>query len=187
MTYYSRGSEQYVFGREELQEAINSSLAKLDAKKKVPAVPPDFTRYHSQSGLLTKFIYQYYKEALTNILPSLGTHSPISDKALLIMFEGVPRDLFRVHKWRDDIVTLGEVPSEYIKEVSEGKLNYTWPVQVNKLLVEGNFDLILSIGQVVPHEVVGMANYNKNIFVGTGGPDDGKSRYSSKRSFKLCF
>src|SRR5208282_2287944 len=37
------------------------------------------------------------------------------------------------------------------------------------LIASGGHDLILSIGQVVPHEVIGMANYNKNIFVGTGG------------------
>jgi nickel-dependent lactate racemase len=63
------------------------------------------------------------------------------------------------------------VPAEFIKKVSGGKVDYDWPAQVNKLLVEGGFDLILSIGQVVPHEVVGMANYNKNIFVGLGGPE----------------
>jgi nickel-dependent lactate racemase len=63
------------------------------------------------------------------------------------------------------------VPAQFVLEQSEGKLNYTWPVQINRLLIEGDFDLILSIGQVVPHEVIGMANYNKNILVGTGGPD----------------
>jgi len=42
---------------------------------------------------------------------------------------------------------------------------------VNRLIVRGGFDLILSIGQVVPHEVIGMANYNKNILVGAGGRD----------------
>jgi nickel-dependent lactate racemase len=42
---------------------------------------------------------------------------------------------------------------------------------VNRLITQGGFDLILSIGQVVPHEVIGMANYNKNILVGTGGRD----------------
>jgi len=81
----------------------------------------------------------------------------------------VPHDLFRVHNWRTDIETLGEVPAEFIHEQSEGKLNYAWPAQVNKLISQGGFDLILSIGQVVPHEVIGMANYNKNILVGTGG------------------
>ncbi|MDP3682528.1 MAG: D-mannonate epimerase, partial [Ignavibacteria bacterium] len=82
-----------------------------------------------------------------------------------------PEHLFRVHNWREDLVTLGTVPSEFINEVSEGKLNYSWPAQVNKLLAEGGHDLVLSIGQVVPHEVVGLANYNKNIFVGTGGKE----------------
>jgi len=83
----------------------------------------------------------------------------------------VPKNLFRVHDWRNDVVTVGTIPAEYIQQVSEGKLNYTWPAQVNKLLVEGGHDLILSLGQVVPHEVIGMANYNKNIFVGTGGAE----------------
>ncbi|MCB0294548.1 MAG: D-mannonate epimerase, partial [Calditrichaeota bacterium] len=81
----------------------------------------------------------------------------------------VPETLFRVHRWKDDLVTLGEVPAAFLQEVSEGKVSYPWPAQVNKLLVDGGFDLILSIGQVVPHEVIGMANYNKNIFIGTGG------------------
>ncbi len=95
----------------------------------------------------------------------------MTEKEIERMFPSVPKSLFRVHKWKDDLITLGEVPSEFINEVSEGKLNYSWPAQVNKLLVEGNYDLILSIGQVVPHEVIGMANYNKNIFVGAGGKD----------------
>jgi nickel-dependent lactate racemase len=85
------------------------------------------------------------------------------------MFGEVPQDLFRVHNWRTDVETVGEVPAELIHELSEGKLNYAWPAQVNRLIAQGGFDLILSIGQVVPHEVIGMANYNKNILVGTGG------------------
>jgi nickel-dependent lactate racemase len=85
------------------------------------------------------------------------------------MFGAIPLDLFHVHNWRTDIETLGEVPAEYIHQQSEGLLNYAWPAQVNKLISRGNFDLILSIGQVVPHEVIGMANYNKNVLVGTGG------------------
>jgi nickel-dependent lactate racemase len=85
------------------------------------------------------------------------------------MYGDMPQDIFRVHNWRTDVVTMGEVPAEFIREQSEGKLNYAWPAQVNRMLPEGGFDLILSIGQVVPHEVIGMANYNKNILVGTGG------------------
>jgi nickel-dependent lactate racemase len=87
------------------------------------------------------------------------------------MYGDMPLDLFKVHNWRTDIETLGEVPAEFIREQSEGKLSYAWPAQVNKLISRGGFDLILSIGQVVPHEVIGMANYNKNILVGAGGRD----------------
>jgi nickel-dependent lactate racemase len=87
------------------------------------------------------------------------------------MFGAMPMDLFRVHNWRTDVETLGEVPAKFIREQSEGKLNYAWPAQVNRLIANGGFNLILSIGQVVPHEVIGMANYNKNILVGTGGRD----------------
>jgi nickel-dependent lactate racemase len=69
------------------------------------------------------------------------------------------------------VVTVGLVPGEYVKEVSGGVVDYPWPAQVNRMLVEGGYDLILSLGQVVPHEVIGMASYNKNIFVGTGGAE----------------
>jgi nickel-dependent lactate racemase len=87
------------------------------------------------------------------------------------MFNNIPKRVFRNHDWRNDIVTLGEVPADFIENASKGKVKYSWPAQVNRLLVDGGHDLILSIGQVVPHEVIGMANYNKNIFVGTGGPE----------------
>lgn len=141
----------------------------LGARRKVLAVPPDFTRMHSQSGRVTELAWNYYGDRLTDVLPALGTHRPMSDQEIAAMYGRTPRELFRVHDWRNDVVTLGEVPGEFMREVSEGKLDYPWPAQVNKLLCDGGYDLILSVGQVVPHEVVGMANYNKNIFVGTGG------------------
>ncbi len=103
------------------------------------------------------------------MLPAIGTHTPMRPDQIAHMFGKMPQDLFRVHNWRTDIETLGELPAEFIREQSEGKLNYTWPAQVNKLISQGGFDLILSIGQVVPHEVIGMANHAKNILIGTGG------------------
>ncbi|MBK7629509.1 MAG: DUF2088 domain-containing protein [Ignavibacteriales bacterium] len=169
MLYFSKGSENESISNAQLKEFIFSTLQKLGDRKKVLAVPPDFTRYHSQAGIITEFVYEYYKEKLVDVLPATGTHFPVSDEEKKMMFGSVPANLFRVHKWKEDLATLGEVPSEYIKEISEGKLDFTWPAQVNNLLAKGNHDLILSIGQVVPHEVIGMANYNKNIFVGTGG------------------
>jgi nickel-dependent lactate racemase len=171
MLYYKNENTNKVLSEIKLRESVFTALDKLGIRKKVLVIPPDFTRYHSYAGLITKFIYNYYGHPVTDILPALGTHSPMTNSQLDIMYNGIPKELFRVHNWRTDITTLGEVPKEFIYEVSEGKVNYPWPAQVNKLLIEGNFDLILSVGQVVPHEVVGMANYNKNIFIGTGGKD----------------
>jgi nickel-dependent lactate racemase len=171
MLYYERGSATDSLSYEDLQEALKIAFDKLGPRKRVLALPPDFTRFHSFAGELTQLSYQYYGDKLVDVLPALGTHTGMTDTQIEKMFTGVPKELFRVHDWRNDVVTLGEVPAEYVREVSGGRVDYPWPAQVNKLLVEGNHDLILSLGQVVPHEVIGMANYNKNIFVGTGGSE----------------
>ncbi len=171
MLYYQRGSETDVLTSEDLKKALKIALDQLGPKKRVLAIPPDFTRFHSFAGKLTQLAYAYYGDKLVDVLPALGTHTGMTDAQINTMFTGVPKELFKIHDWRNDVVTIGEVPASYIKEVSEGRVDYSWPAQVNKLLVEGGHDLILSLGQVVPHEVIGMANYNKNIFVGTGGAE----------------
>jgi nickel-dependent lactate racemase len=167
--YFAAGSPTTEMSMEEIRTNLAHALDQLGSRHKVLALPPDFTRMHSQSGTLTELVWQYYGDALADVLPALGTHKSMNDKEIATMFGSTPRSLFRVHDWRNDVVTLGEVPGSFMYEVSEGKLDYPWPAQVNKLLRDGGHDLILSIGQVVPHEVVGMANYNKNIFIGTGG------------------
>lgn len=171
MIYFEAGGPQSELSHEELKTGMDQALEKLGSKKRVLAIPPDITRFYSQAGLLTRFAWEYYGESLCDVLPALGTHAAMSSPEIDRMFGPVPESLFRVHDWRNDVVTLGEVPSEFVESVSEGKVSFSWPAQVNKLLLEGGHDLILSIGQVVPHEVIGMANYNKNIFVGTGGPE----------------
>ena len=171
MLYYSKGSKDYAFSNGELKEALIEIFNKLGVRRKVLALPPDFTRFHSFAGIITEMTWDHYGNALTDVLPALGTHAPMSESEIDRMFGNMPHSLFRVHDWRNDVVTAGTIPSEYVQQVSEGKLNYTWPAQVNKLLIHGGYDLILSIGQVVPHEVIGMANYNKNVFVGTGGAE----------------
>ena len=161
--FFASGSPTTEFSPAELRANLFTALEALGERKKVLIVPPDFTRMHSQSGVLTELAWEFYGDKLTDVLPALGTHKAMSDVEISTMYGKTPRGLFRVHDWRNDIVTLGEVPSEFILDVSEGKLDYPWPAQVNKLLRDGGHDLILSIGQVVPHEVVGMANGNKNI------------------------
>jgi nickel-dependent lactate racemase len=155
--------------RQQLQQLLQDALAKLGPRNRVLAVPPDQSREHSRAGDLTNFAWQYYGDRLKAVLPALGTHTAMRPDQLEHMFGDVPLGLFHVHNWRTDVETLGEVPAEFIREQSEGKLSYAWPAQVNRLISRGDFDLILSIGQVVPHEVIGMANYTKNILVGTGG------------------
>ncbi len=178
MIYFEKGSINTSLSAQDLKDGMFEALKNIGEKQKVLAVPPDYTRLPSRAGELTEFSWEYFGKKLTDVLPALGTHTPMTDDQISHMFGKVPRSIFRDHDWRNDVVTLGTVPAEFVKEVSEGACDYTWPAQVNKLLIEGNFDLILSIGQVVPHEVVGMANYNKNIFVGTGGSEGiNKSHY----------
>jgi nickel-dependent lactate racemase len=178
MLYYQVGSPQHALTADDLKEGLFEALEQLGKKSKILAIPPDYTRLPSRAGELTVYAYEFYGEKMTDILPALGTHTPMTAHQIEHMFPGVPKSLFREHDWRNDVVTLGEVPASYIETVSEGKVSFSWPAQVNKLLVAGNFDLILSLGQVVPHEVVGMANYNKNILVGTGGSEGiNKSHY----------
>jgi nickel-dependent lactate racemase len=153
----------------QLQGLLTETLAKLGKRDRVLVVPPDQSRIHSRAGDLTRHAGEYYGDRLQSVLPALGTHAPMQSDQLARMFGAMPQDLFRVHNWRTDVETLGEVPADFILEQSEGKLNYPWPAQVNRLITQGGFDLILSIGQVVPHEVIGMANYNKNILIGAGG------------------
>lgn len=178
MIYYQKGSAQTALSHDDLKRGLYQALEKLGERRRILAVPPDYTRLPSRAGELTEIIWQYYGEKLTDILPALGTHTPMTEEQIDHMFGSTPKTLFRDHDWRNDVITLGEVPAAYIRGVSEGKVDFSWPAQVNRLLVEGGFDLILSIGQVVPHEVVGMANYNKNILVGTGGSEGiNKSHY----------
>lgn len=167
--FHGEGSAETSISAEEMRTALYQVFQTLGARNKVIAIPPDFTRFHSRAGALTSMTYEYYQDKLVDIMPALGTHVPMPAWQLDKMFVGVPHELFREHRWRDDVLTIGQVPAEFVSQVTAGIWEKPWPAQMNKLVFEGGHDLILSIGQVVPHEVIGMANYNKNIFVGTGG------------------
>ncbi len=171
MLYYSRGSKTDNITPDEIRAALKQVFDAMGPKNRVMAIPPDFTRFNSYAGPITEMVYDYYGDTLTDVMPALGTHTPMTPEQIKTMFGHVPAEKFRDHDWRNDVRTIGTIPSEYVKEVSEDRLNYEMQAQVNKLLLDPSFDLILSIGQVVPHEVIGMANYTKNIFVGVGGSD----------------
>jgi len=168
-TFFANGSPTTHITHADLRVALRAVLKTLGPRKQVLAVPPDITRMHSQAGPITCLLHELLGERLTDVLPALGTHEAMSEAELAKMYPTVPRELIRVHKWREDIVTLGQVPAEIVARETQGAWTEAWPAETNRLVAQGGHDLILSIGQVVPHEVIGMANYNKNIFVGAGG------------------
>ena len=168
-----KGGVDVVIRDEELKLLIRESLDKMGGSfKRVLLIPPDFTRFNSYAGPITAMVYEMLKpESHIDIIPALGTHVAMTEAEIRAMFgDDIPLDSFKVHDWRNDVVKRGTVSGELLDEWSEGKVDYTVDVEVNKILFE-DYDLILSIGQIVPHEVVGMANYTKNIVVGVGGAD----------------
>ncbi len=172
-TYASKSGLQMALTSADKEAVLKKALASIDRPlNKVLIIPPDITRLNSDAGFLTGLLYKMLSpKAQVDIIPALGTHFPMREAELRFMFGNeIPLDCFKVHDWRNDVRTMGEVPGSLLQEWSEGKVDYTVQVQCNNLLFAG-YDLILSVGQVVPHEVVGMANYTKNIVVGVGGSD----------------
>ena len=157
---------------EEIRAGLFALLSNHPAKK-VLILPPDFTRYHSKAGFLTNVCYHFYtaRGAKVDILPTLGTHRAMTEAEAEKMFGDVPFARFFVHNWRSDVVKIGEVPGEFLGEMTQGLWTESIEVEVNRRIMDASYDLILSPGQVVPHEVIGMANHSKNIFVGAGGAE----------------
>ena len=154
---------------ETAQQAVVQSLEERRIRKAL-LIPPDITRSHSQAGLLTMLYYQALQPAHVDILPALGTHMAMTREEQVAMFgPDIPASAYMVHDWRNGVRKIGEVPGDYVREISEGLLDYSIDVELSKVVLEGGYDLVVSLGQVVPHEVVGMANYSKNLFVGCGG------------------
>lgn len=158
--------------REELEQAVEELLAQYTELGKVLIVPPDYTRCYSYAGEITQIMYRYLtaRGAVVHVIPALGTHMPMDDVEIKKFFgDVVPKENILIHRWQSDTVKLGAVPPEVVGGISEGLYEEEIEVEVNHLLVDGGYDRIFSVGQVVPHEVVGMANYSKNLFVGLGG------------------
>ena len=179
-TYVCEGAENKDLSDKELDElftsALSQAMADIKDSGKVIILPPDITRFHSRAGFFTEAASRRLGDRLGAVLPALGTHMAMNDAEISRMFGNTPKDKFLVHDWRNDVTELGRIEADWVEKAVAGAVKYDWPVQVNKILRKGtkdsgNFSLALSIGQVVPHEVAGMANHGKNIFVGTGGKE----------------
>ena len=160
-------------GDDELFEIITKAVDERAPLKKVLLLPPDYTRLHSAGGKITALLHKHLRDkhkAEVRVMPALGTHERVSERECEEFFgPDIKHGDLIVHDWRNDVVKIGEVPAEFIREISEGLMNETVDAEVNHRIIDKSYDLIISIGQVVPHEVAGMANHNKNIFVGCGG------------------
>ena len=155
----------------EIFAAVDELLSQSKNIKNVLLLPPDITRAFSYAGIITNYIYHLLKTfCIVDIMPALGTHQPMTHYELKEFFGDIPTDRFIAHDWINDVVKIGKIDGRIVSNFSEGIMTDSIGVSINKRIMSG-YDLILSIGQVVPHEVVGMSNYNKNIFVGCGGSD----------------
>ena len=90
MIYFAKGSTDGAITPMEARQALYSVFDALGPKKRVLALPPDFTRLNSYAGPLTKVAYDYFGERLTDVMPALGTHTPMTSEQIKRMFEGVP-------------------------------------------------------------------------------------------------
>ena len=155
------------------RQAASEALKRICREpKKVLLLPPDITRAHSGSGWITEEFYKIFsKDADVHVIPTLGQHVPHTPEQNKWMFGSIPEEKIHAHDWRGGSKVIGEVPAEFVKEVSKGKADWSIPVSLNKMLLEEDWDLIVNVGHVVPHEVLGFANHNKNYFIGLGGKD----------------
>jgi nickel-dependent lactate racemase len=172
-TYFARGAAGDSISTAEKREALAQALKTIGRPlRKVLILPPDHTRLNSDAGELTRLLYEMLSpQSEVDIMPALGTHSPMTEGQLRMMFgESIPLARFKVHDWRNGVRHVGDVPGKLLQEWSGGLVDYDVHVEVSQQLFAG-YDLILSVGQIVPHEVVGIANYTKNVVVGSGGSD----------------
>jgi nickel-dependent lactate racemase len=172
MLFYENGAPGAVIDERMLREGVERAVAHLGRGSKLLLVPPDITRLHSRAGEVTRYIYERNPSAVGAIMPALGTHRPMDAAEITHMFGTVPQGLFREHKWRTDCFNAGTLDSSWIAEISDNIVDYDIPVSFNAILDDPQFDAVISVSQVVPHEVAGMAGFTKNIAVGLGGVEN---------------
>lgn len=164
----------------QIQEVVTRTIAEAHKRiggtfNRVLLLPPDLTRAHSRVGYVTEL---FYKALLAenpkcdiHVIPTLGQHVPHTEEENKWMFGSIPHARIHAHDWRKTVKTIGTIPAELVKETTGGKADWEIPVELNTMLLDEKWDLIINLGHVVPHEVLGFANHNKNYFIGIAGKD----------------
>jgi nickel-dependent lactate racemase len=143
--------------------------------KRVLLLPPDLTRAHSGAGKVTEWIYKEVMalepSAHVRVIPTLGQHRPHTEAENRWMFGSIPNDIILPHDWRGGVRHVGTIPAAMVSDTTGGVADWEIPVDLNRTLMAEPWDLIVNIGHVVPHEVLGFANHNKNYIIGLGGKE----------------
>ena len=175
MTWFTHEDE--TIPRATIEELVRRTLAEskerlgITAYGRVLLLPPDITRAHAGVGWITEYFYTLLSEegAEVHVIPTLGQHVPHTREDNTWMFGSIPEERIHKHDWKDGVTNVGTVPAEVVREYTGGAVDWEMPIDLNTMTVTQEWDLIINIGHVVPHEVLGFANHNKNYFIGLGG------------------
>ena len=165
----------------QVAEVVAQACPVKDYKnKKVLVIVPDGTRT-APVGLVFKTLFAQIGEATTHfdILIALGTHQAMSEAAICERLEisgaehgsNYRKVRFFNHAWDNPeaLKRIGTISAKEISDLSGGLFSMDVPVEINKLIF--NYDQIIIVGPVFPHEVVGFSGGNKYLFPGVGGPE----------------
>ncbi len=171
----------HVVSEDDVRSLVGNALPAADyAGKRVLLVVPDSTRT-APVGTVFKSVFDQIgvEVAALDVLVALGTHQPMSEEAICERLEitvdehkgPYSKVQFFNHEWDnpDQLKQVGVITREEILELSDGLFEMEVPVEINKLVFE--YDQVIIIGPVFPHEVVGFSGGNKYLFPGIGGPE----------------
>lgn len=159
-----------------LAAIVERALDAAQPGERVLAIIPDKTRddnTHVLFPIASEFLSRRGVAAF-DALVAQGTHPPMSQSQKLskIGCDEFSGQLFD-HRWDDpeELITLGELSVETVRELTNGLIETGVPVSINKLLGPGIYDTVLVFGATVPHEVAGFAGGAKYFFPGVAGPE----------------
>lgn len=169
--------EDRFLDREPVLAAVARTVAEAkerlgkDRFERVLLLPPDITRAHSGAGWITHEFYRLLtaEGSDVHLIPTLGQHVPHTPEDNTWMYGDIPEERIHVHDWKNGVTHVGTVPAEVVREATGGVVDWEMPIDLNTMAVTEPWDLIVHVGHVVPHEVLGFANHNKNWFIGLGG------------------
>ena len=163
-------------GEEQIRGAVTRLLEEARTRikrdlRRVLLLPPDLTRAHSGAGRITEMLYEGLAGSEVAVIPTLGQHQPHTEEENRWMFGSIPHGIIYPHDWREGVTRVGTIPAAMVAETTGGAADWEIPVDLNTRLMTQPWDLVINVGHVVPHEVLGFANHNKNYFIGLGGKE----------------